>query len=155
MPQVDLDTLVSACTGGSDRKIACETLADGDHHPDQPKVTPDLPLNSFLLSKDVEFDWFDQHAFNERKDSTKGNSNSTNLNPNLNSGSNSSSQRFSKKLKSKASIIGLPKPQKSCYVDAKNRRCCKLRNTRLFPKRSGSVGKSEAQLVEPESASLG
>ncbi|KAF5473564.1 hypothetical protein F2P56_010166 [Juglans regia] len=151
MPQVDLDTLVSACAGSSDRKIACETLADGDHHPDQPEVTPDLPPDSFWLSKDAEFDWFDQHAFYERKDSARGNSNSTNLNPNLNPGSNSTSQRFSLNFKSKASIIGLPKPQKSCYVDAKNRRFCKQGNTRLFPKRSGSVGKSEAPLVEPSS----
>ncbi|KAB1222579.1 hypothetical protein CJ030_MR2G004939 [Morella rubra] len=150
MPQVDLETLVSACAGGNDRKIACETLADGDHplgEADQPEVPHDFPPESFWLSKDAELDWFDQHAFYERKDSAKGNSNSTNLNPNT----NSSSQRFSLTFKSKASIIGLPKPQKPCYVDAKNRRYCKTGNMRLFPKRSGSAHKSEAQLVEPSS----
>ncbi|XP_018813684.1 uncharacterized protein LOC108985723 [Juglans regia] len=157
MPQVDLETLVSACAGGSDRKIACETLANVDHQPehsDQLEVPPDVPPESFWLSKDAELDWFNQHAFYERKDSSKGNSNSTNLNPNLNPSSNSSSQRYSSNLKSKASkasIIGLPKPQKSCYVDPKNRRICKTGNMRLFPKRSGSVGKSEAPLVEPSS----
>lgn len=150
MPQVDLETLVSACAGGSDRKIACETLADVDHlpeHSEQPEVHPDAPPESFWISKDAELDWFNQHAFYERKDSSKGNSNSTNLNPS----SNSSSQRYTLNLKSKASIIGLPKPQKSCYVDPKNRRMCKTGNTRLFPKRSGSVGKSAAPLVEPSS----
>jgi hypothetical protein len=158
MPQVDLETLVSACAGGSDRKIACETLADGDHRPeqsDQPEVPPDFPPESFWLSKDAELDWFDQHAFYERKDSGKGNGSgnghSTNLNPNLNPSSNSNSQRFSLNLKSKASILGLPKPQKSCFVDAKSRRNTKPGNTRLFPKRSGSVGKSDAPMVEPSS----
>jgi len=155
MPQVDLETLVSACAGGSDRRIACETLADGDHHqteqPDQEDVPPDFPPESFWLSKDAELDWFDQRAFYERKDSAKGSASSTNLNPNLNPSSNNSSQRFSRNLKSKASIIGLPKPQKSCFVDAKSRRNGKPGNTRLFPKRSGSVGKSEAPLVEPSS----
>ncbi|XP_059463304.1 uncharacterized protein LOC132192105 [Corylus avellana] len=158
MPQVDLEILVSACAGGSDRRIACETLADGDHHkpdqPDQEDVPPDFPPESFWLSKDAEFDWVDQRAFYERKDSAKGSVSSTNLNPNLNPSSNSNSQRFSRNLKSKASIIGLPKTQKSCFVDAKNRRNGKPGkpgNTRLFPKRSGSVGKSEAPLVEPSS----
>lgn len=156
MPQVDLETLVSACAGGSDRRIACETLADGDQHqpeqPDQEDVPPDFPPESFWLSKDAELDWFDQRAFYERKDSGKGSVSSTNLNPNLNPSSNSSSQRFSRNLKSKASILGLPKPQKSCFADAKNRRNGKPGNTRLFPpKRSGSVSKSEAPLVEPSS----
>lgn len=150
MPQVDLENLVTACAGGSDRKIACETLADGDHRAeqsDQPEVPPDFPPESFWLSKDAELDWFDQHAFYERKDSGKGNGNSTNLNPSV----NSNSQRFSLSLKSKASIIGLPKPQKSCFVDAKSRRNHKQGNTRLFPKRSGSVGKSESSVFEPSS----
>ncbi|KAL5545831.1 hypothetical protein UlMin_005518 [Ulmus minor] len=157
MPQVDLETLVSACAGGSvDRKIACETLA-GEKPPEddtdeaEPELPADFPPESFWLSKDAEFDWFDRNAFYERKDSTKGNSNSTNLNPNLIPGSNSNSQRFSKNLKSKAAIIGLPKPQKACFVDAKNRKHCKAGNTRLFPKRSGSVGKSDAPMIEPSS----
>ncbi|KAJ7976132.1 Calcium/calmodulin-dependent protein kinase [Quillaja saponaria] len=149
MPQVDLETLVSACAGGStDRKIACETLADNDNMPeetDRPVRNPDSPPESFWLSKDAELDWFDRNAFYERKDSTKGSSNSTNLNP------NSNSQRFSLNMKSKAAIIGLPKSQKSCFLDAKNRRTCKQGTLRLFPKRTGSVGKSGTTVNEPSS----
>ncbi|XP_062004402.1 uncharacterized protein LOC133721727 [Rosa rugosa] len=159
MPQVDLETLVAACAGGSmDRKIACETQADGGDHDrpedeaadaDEPVVAADFPPESFWLSKDAEYDWFDRNAFYERKDSTKGsNSNSTNLHPN----SNNNSQRFSKNLKSKAAIIGLPKPQKTNYADTKHRRNCKVGNGRLFPKRSGSVGKStDGSMIEPSS----
>lgn len=159
MPQVDLETLVSACAGGvgsMDRKIACETLADdaknppeGDKDVQELEVPPDFPPESFWLSKDAEFDWFDRNAFYERKESQKGNSNSMNLNTSINPGSNSNSQRFSKNLKSKAAIIGLPKPQKPVFVDAKNRKCG---NPRLFPpKRSGSVGKSDGPMIEPSS----
>ncbi|KAK6231843.1 hypothetical protein QUC31_010926 [Theobroma cacao] len=161
MPQGNLETLVSACAGGScDNKIVCETLAttDGDpddhqlHTADKPgeeEIPSDFPPESFWLSKDAELDWFDQNAFYERKESQKGNSvsNSTNLNPNVNS--NSNSQRFSLR-KSKASIIGLPKPQKSCFVETKNRKNSKPGNTRLFPKRSGSV-KSDPPVIEPSS----
>ncbi|XP_014512743.1 uncharacterized protein LOC106771303 [Vigna radiata var. radiata] len=139
MPQVDLETLVSACSGGcSDQKIAC---ADNDH--------PDLPPESFWLSGDAEYDWWDRNAVYQRNESTKGNSiSSTNLNPS----SNNNSQRFSKNLKSKAAIIGLPKPQKTSFADAKCRRNHRLANARLFPKRSASVsGKSENSLVEPSS----
>ncbi|KAK7284857.1 hypothetical protein RJT34_19610 [Clitoria ternatea] len=150
MLQVDLESLVSACTGGSsDRKIACETLAD-DHNTDPPpEPHPDSPPESFWLSRDEEYDWWDRNAVYERKESTKANSNSnsTNLNP-TGSNSNSNSQRFSLNLKSKAAIIGLPKPQKTSFVDSKNRR---NHNIRLFPKRSVSVGKSESSLVEPSS----
>ncbi|XP_059630127.1 uncharacterized protein LOC132273117 [Cornus florida] len=55
MPQVDLETIVSVCGGGNDRKIACETLADGDNlreNPDLTEVPPDFPPESFWLSKD-------------------------------------------------------------------------------------------------------
>jgi hypothetical protein len=168
MPQVDIDTLVSICSGGSDRKIACEpqqevaaagdqTLDDGDEEEKPDQTPPDFPPESFWLSKDAEFDWFDRNAFYERKDSGKGNrdSNSTNLNPNLTSNNvNSSSQRFSKNLKSKAKIIGLPKTQKTSYVDSTNKRryCKKPANTRLFPKRSESVGtNSNKPMAEPSS----
>ncbi|KAI9154629.1 hypothetical protein LWI28_029135 [Acer negundo] len=152
MPQVDLENLVSACAGGSsDRKIACETLADdGANNPaqelDPPEIPLDFPPESFWLSKDAELDWFDRNAFYERKDSQKGNSNSTNLNPNP----SSTSQRFSTGLKSKASIIGLPKTQKT-IVDTKKKRNCKPENTRLFPKRSGSIGKPGSTVTEPSS----
>lgn len=157
MLQVDLETLVSACAGGSsDRKIACETLAD-DHNTDPPVPHPDSPPESFWLSKDEEYEWLDRNAVYERKESTKGNSNSNsnsnsiNLNPNPNSNSNSNSQRFSLNFKSKAAIIGLPKPQKTSFVDSKNRRNHKHNSMTLFPKRSASVGKSESSLVEPSS----
>ncbi|KAL3716053.1 hypothetical protein ACJRO7_007772 [Eucalyptus globulus] len=162
MPQVDL---VSACAGGScDRKIACETIAGAedpasaqpaegglDQLSDRPEIPPDFPPESFWLSKDAEFDWFDRNAFYERKESTKASTNSGNLNPSSNS--NSNSQRFSLNRKSKASIIGLPKPQKSCFVDAKNRKtAAKAANARLFPKRNGSSGgKLNPSLIEPSS----
>ncbi|KAE8718965.1 hypothetical protein F3Y22_tig00109983pilonHSYRG00021 [Hibiscus syriacus] len=159
MPQGNLETLVSACAGGShDNKIVCETFAttetdtNGDDHlldSAEKPVEEEIAPESFWLSKDAEFDWFDRNAFYERKESHKGNSapNSTNLNPSLNS--NTNSQRFSLR-KSKASIIGLPKPQKPCYVEPKNRKITKPGNARLFPKRSGSV-KSDRPLVEPSS----
>ncbi|KAI4300480.1 hypothetical protein L6164_033856 [Bauhinia variegata] len=151
MPQVDL---VSACAGGSnDRKIACETLADNNNpteEMDRQERNPDSPPESFWLSKDQEFDWWDRNAVYERNESTKGNSssNSTNLNP---AGSNNNSQRFSSNFKSKASIIGLPKPQKPTFVDAKHRRTTKPSNTGLFPRHSASVGRTESSLVEPSS----
>ncbi|MED6161715.1 hypothetical protein PIB30_063329 [Stylosanthes scabra] len=169
MPQVDLETLVSACAGGgsTDRKITCESLAtvtaneDAEaHNNDPPERHPDSPPESFWLSRDQEYDWWDRNAVYERKDSTKGNSNtnsnsnsnSTNLNPNFNSNNtNSNSQRFSLNIKSKAAIIGLPKPQKSTFVDSKHRRNHKLGNSGLFPKRSSSVAKSESSLYEPSS----
>ncbi|XP_061361935.1 uncharacterized protein LOC133305709 [Gastrolobium bilobum] len=142
MPQVDLETLVSACAGGAaDRKITCETLAYGDD-------PMDSPPESFWLSGDAEFDWWDRNAVYERSESTKGNSISTNLNPS----SNSNSQRFSKNLKSKAAIIGLPMPHKTSFADAKNRRNHRPGNARLFPKRSTSVGgKPETAVIEPSS----
>lgn len=151
---MDLETLVCG-GGGSDSKIACETLAEADppsEEPDQPEVPPDFPPESFWLSKDAELDWFDRNAFYERKDSTKGNSTSVSSNTTANVNSNSSSQRFSLNRKSKASIIGLPKPQKSTYADGKGRRNCRTANTRLFPKRSEpSTGKSAVPVTEPSS----
>jgi hypothetical protein len=151
MPQVDLEALVSACAGGScDRKIACETISIDDEQQENnqqpPPENPYDPPESFWLSKDAEYDWFDRNAFYERKDSHKGN-NSANLNPGLNPNPSSTSQRFG--LKSKASIIGLPKTQKNTvYVDAKNR---KPGTIRLFPKRSASTNKSGQPVNEPGS----
>ncbi|KAH6762188.1 hypothetical protein C2S52_019621 [Perilla frutescens var. hirtella] len=158
MPQVDLETLVTACAGGgNDRKIACETLADDDppqnnvipDEEDAAEAPPDFPPESFWLSKDAEYDWFDRNAFYERKESTKANSTS---NQHVNPNSNSSSQRFSVSLKSKASILGLPKTQKTAFVESKRRVCTKPANIRLFPKRSeSSVGKPTAPVAEPGS----
>lgn len=161
MPPVDLENLVSVCAGGcNDSKITCETLADsgstdGDTTEDDCAATtayvdPDLPPESFWLSKDAEYDWFDRNAFYERNDSGRGNSNSSNLNAGVNSNSNSNSQRFSVHRKSRATMIGLPKTQKTTYVDSK-RRTCKTANIRLFPKRPEPVGKSTVAVAEPGS----
>ncbi|KAL2509203.1 hypothetical protein Fot_32850 [Forsythia ovata] len=157
MPQVDVEVLVTSCAGGgNDRKIVCETLVDGGVHgyppknDDNPDNSTDMPPESFWVSKDAEYDWIDRNAFYERKESNKGNSNSANLNSNINPGSNSNSQRYSINLKSKASIIGLPKTQKTTYVDSR-RKNCKPVNIRLFPKRSESVGKTTISMAEPSS----
>ncbi|KAI3801419.1 hypothetical protein L1987_29524 [Smallanthus sonchifolius] len=81
MTQVDLEALASVC-GVGDRKITCETLADESQAQAIPESTVlDYAPESFWLSKDAEFDWFDRNAFLERKESIKGNSNSLNLNP--------------------------------------------------------------------------
>ncbi|KAL3646874.1 hypothetical protein CASFOL_009418 [Castilleja foliolosa] len=133
MPEVDLETPVSASTGNG-QKIALERKNDviaGD----------DLPPESFWLSKDAEYDWFDRNAVYERKESTKGNSNTNSMNPIMN---NSNSQRSS--VLSKASMLGLPKTQKNTFLDLKWRPC-KASNTRLFPKR----GKSTVPEPEPGS----
>ncbi|KAE8680564.1 putative Glutaredoxin family protein [Hibiscus syriacus] len=134
MSQGNLETFVSACAGGScDNKIVCETLVTTEEqlHTAEESVDVEIPPESFRLSKDAEFHWFDGNAFYQRKESHKGNSasNSTNLNPNLNSDSKSNSQRFPMRT-SKASIIGLPKPIKSCFVQTKNRKNTKPGNNR-------------------------
>ncbi|XP_030448931.1 uncharacterized protein LOC115671491 [Syzygium oleosum] len=164
MPQVDLEALVSACAGGSrDGKISCETAAAGGGEEGGGRRgeegPPDLPPDSVLLSKDAVFDWFDRNAYYERKDSTKANSSSSPAvaaaaasNQILNSPTNSNSRRSSSNFKSKASMLGLPKPQKSCFVDAKSRRPGKAGgNAGFFPKWSGSAGKSDPPAVEPSS----
>ncbi|XP_004143324.2 uncharacterized protein LOC101213762 [Cucumis sativus] len=151
MPQGDLQAFFTgAAVAGHDDGERLP-LKDDKQDLDRGEVPPDFPPESFWLSKDAEFDWFDRNAFLERKESTKASSNSTNLNPNLHPQPNSNSQRFSLNLKSKASIIGLPKSQNTAYVEAKNRRNCKSGNIRLFPKRSGSVGKSVSSMIEPSS----
>ncbi|KAK1404715.1 Calcium/calmodulin protein kinase 1 [Heracleum sosnowskyi] len=161
MPPVDLDAFVSACTTATtDRKIACEPLPDDDNNSQSHsrssdaageeefnEVPPDFPAESFWLSQDAEFDWFDRNAFLERKESTRGNiCNSTNPNQS----NNTTSQRFSKHLNSKAAILGMPNTQKANHVDNK-RRQSKAPIMRLFPsKRSESV-KSTAAMAEPSS----
>lgn len=149
MPQGDLQAFFTGGVADDDKERL--PLEEEKEEPDRAEVPPDFPPESFWLSKDAEFDWFDRNAFLERKESTKASSNSTNLNPNLHPQPNSNSQRFSLNLKSKASIIGLPKPQNTAYVEAKNRRHCKSGNIRLFPKRSGSGGKSVSSMIEPSS----
>ncbi|XP_051114390.1 uncharacterized protein LOC127240011 [Andrographis paniculata] len=148
MNQPDHTKLVSASSDGAgdeespvNSDLAAATAAVED-------LEADFPPESFWLSKDAEFDWFDRNAFiYERKDSTKGgNNNNSSLNPS----SNSNSQRFSVSLKSKASIIGLPKSQKATLMDSK-RRTCKPASIRLFPNRSDSVGKSSVPVAEPGS----
>lgn len=157
MPPVDLDTLalVSVCTT-TDRKIACEPLADdngdspsqsSDAGEEFTEVPPDFPAESFWLSQDAEFDWFDRNAFLERKESTRGNI----CTSNPNQSNNTNSQRFSKHLNSKAAILGMPNTQKSNHVDSNKRRQNKAPIMRLFPsKRSESI-KSTAAMAEPSS----
>lgn len=141
MPQLDFETLVSALSGvANDSKVACEPTDEAE----------DSPPESFWLSNDAEFDWWDRNAVYERNESTKASSIS--INPN----SASNSQRFSKNLKkSKATtIIGLPKSQKASFAEARGcrRNHHKPGNTRLFPKRSGSIGgKSDSTVFEPSS----
>ncbi|XP_010426890.1 PREDICTED: uncharacterized protein LOC104711820 [Camelina sativa] len=147
MPQV----VSSVCAGGSDRKISCETLADDNNNEDSthdPKIRPvsiDFPPESYSLSKEEQLEWLNDNAFFERKESQKRNSPTPNQNPNP----NSNSQRVS--LKSKASIIRLPKPQKTCFNEAKKRRNCRIARTLMIPKRIGSRLKSDPSLSEPSS----
>ncbi|KAK9065916.1 hypothetical protein SSX86_015318 [Deinandra increscens subsp. villosa] len=162
MQQIDSESPVPL--GFADRKIEQGgATEDPDDVPEStavevpPDFPPDFPPESFWLSKDAEFDWFDRNAFLERNESMKANSYSNSYSTNLNqivnpSHSNSSSQRYSVSLKSKAAIIGLPKTQKTTYVDSK-RRQCKPVNVRLFPTRSYSVGKAPATVPVTEPSS--
>uniref|UniRef100_A0A7N0THY5 Uncharacterized protein n=1 Tax=Kalanchoe fedtschenkoi TaxID=63787 RepID=A0A7N0THY5_KALFE len=139
MPQVDLETLVSVCgTSNNDRKIASVD------EPDQLPPSSDDPPQSFWLSQDAELDWFDRNAVLERKDSTKGNSNSNSTPSHF---ANSHSQR----LPVKKSILALPKPKRSVLSDVKHRR--NLTGITLFPRRSASNGGKEAAapMAEPSS----
>nr|XP_043622924.1 uncharacterized protein LOC122594546 [Erigeron canadensis] len=122
MPQLDFESLPSICT---DRKIACD--------PD----TLDYPPESFWLSKDAEFDWFDRNAFLDRNESIKGNSNSINLN------SNTKNIHFLKPKGNNINIL-LPNAQKT-------RRNCRLANILLFPKRLNSLSKETTSMAEPMS----
>lgn len=138
MPSIDLEASFASVRSTSGRRVACEPF-DGDDH--STVVATDAVPESFWLSKDAEFDWFDRNAVLERKESTRGNTVSSN---------HSNSQRFSHNFKSKskaAALIGLPKTQKNTFCE--KRRC---KNIRLFPpKRPESVGKSTAQMNEPSS----
>lgn len=140
MPTVDLETLMSACAGGSsDNKVTCETTARN-----LPPPPPDenLPPESFWLSKDAEFDWLDQNASFDRTESLKMNSNS---------GPISSSQRYSVSAKTKRSFIGLPKTQKTSYIENRKKVSNKSARVKLFPKRTSSMDKPAVQLPEPSS----
>ncbi|KAL5710639.1 hypothetical protein ACHQM5_021179 [Ranunculus cassubicifolius] len=159
MPQVDLETLV--CGGSSnDRKINCETLSDDDNdHPKRPEkleipeVSSDFPAESYLVSREDEYDWYDRNAFYERKGSTKGSLSPNNAanTSNFSSSAISFSKRYVMNLKSKASIIGLPKVQKSSYVHRRSNQK-PVNAARFFPKTSRSTGgKSTVPLSEPGS----
>ncbi|XP_076934245.1 uncharacterized protein LOC143600435 [Bidens hawaiensis] len=106
---------------------------------DIPYCSEFVPPDSFWLSKDSEFDWFDRNAFLERKQSTKG----------TGSYSRSNSQKFTVNLKSKPAIIGLPKTQRNTHVDSNRRQCKPPATVRMFPKRSGSSGRTT--VTEPSS----
>ncbi|OVA09997.1 hypothetical protein BVC80_1751g164 [Macleaya cordata] len=156
MPQIDLETLGGGGGGGGGvdkRRIANETLIDGElksSRPDLADDQSDFPAESFYLRKEDEVDWLARNAFHERKaSSTRRNSN--NSISHSNSTSSTTSQRFFLNLKSKASIIGLPKPQKSCFVECKVRRNFRPSRARFFPKRSRSSGKTSVPQSEPSS----
>ncbi|EOA27689.1 hypothetical protein CARUB_v10023842mg [Capsella rubella] len=151
MHQVDLEAFVSSvCVGGSDhRKITCETLVDEPSIPpyysNNSAVSPnDFPPESYYLSKDADqLEWLSDNAFFDRKDSQRGNSGILSSNPH----SNPSSKRFL--LKSKASLIGLPKPQTTCFNEVKQRR--HGGKNRVILRRVGSRTKTDTSLLEPSS----
>ncbi|KAK9055427.1 hypothetical protein SSX86_026510 [Deinandra increscens subsp. villosa] len=147
MTQLDLEAPASEYAVGGDRKIACETLSELPQDHDIPESTVvEYAPESFWLSKDAEFDWFDRNAFLERKESIKGNSSSMNLSPIVN-------PSYSNANASSISVFLKPKPaQKTSYVDSK-RRNCKLANILLFPKRLDSIGKEVpvVSMAEPSS----
>ncbi|KAK6126325.1 hypothetical protein DH2020_039897 [Rehmannia glutinosa] len=88
MPQVDPGTVAGGGAAAA-QPTENDVIPDGHAAVD---AEPDFPPESFWLSKDAEYDWFDRNAVYERKESTKGNSNSNNTNPSMN---NSNSQRSS------------------------------------------------------------
>ncbi|KAL8236553.1 hypothetical protein R6Q59_017634 [Mikania micrantha] len=142
MTQADSAPIAPACVAG-DQKIAEEPR---DQDIPESTAVDYAPAESFWLSKDAEFDWFDRNAFLERKESIKGNSNSINLNPIVNTSySNANTSSISAFLNSKAA-------QKTKYADSK-RRNCKLANILLFPKRLDSIGREPAvvSMTEPSS----
>ncbi|KAA8534561.1 hypothetical protein F0562_032078 [Nyssa sinensis] len=140
-PRTDLPNPIS--TDGDGQRSFLDDEADSD----PPENPPDLPPESYWVPKEYELDWFDRNAFIERKGSTKGATYSGNLNftPNRNSYSSSLNS------KSKASILGLPKSQKSCFADGNLRRNCNPENFRLFRTWSEPGGKSVVQVSEPGS----
>ncbi|KAJ4903720.1 Uncharacterized protein Rs2_17671 [Raphanus sativus] len=151
MPQVDLEAFV--CSVGSDTKIACESTFVDDSESTRPYYNnnyaasspTDFPPESYFLSKDAQLEWLTDNAFFDRKESHRGNSS---VNIKSNPSSNPSSQRYS----SKASIIGLPKPQNTCLYEAKQRRNVgKTDKNRVFLKRVGSRTKRDLSLLEPSS----
>ncbi|KAM0067235.1 hypothetical protein Hdeb2414_s0002g00058621 [Helianthus debilis subsp. tardiflorus] len=103
-------------------------------------ATADLDIPDSTV---VEFDWFAENAYLERKESTKGINHS-----------NPSSQRYSVSLKPKAPIIGLPKTQKTTYVDLKCRQCKPL-NVRLFPKKMYSFAVRATEPSSPKVSCIG
>ncbi|XP_077235757.1 uncharacterized protein LOC143877535 [Tasmannia lanceolata] len=147
MPHVDLETLMC----GGDRKIVCETLIDG--HP-LPEI-PDLPAESFRLRKDEEIDWVDRNAVFERKQSTKGGNSNSISNTNSHPNSGSASQRFYSHLKSKASILGLPKLPDSGQLCQHLRRSYRPASIRFFPKQSGKSAVTEMEPASPKVSCIG
>ncbi|XP_058105398.1 uncharacterized protein LOC131248904 [Magnolia sinica] len=135
MPQVDFD-----------HKIICETTLNDDGHerPDIPDPPPDIPVDSFRLPIEDELDWVDRNAYYERKQSTKGNSNSGNLKP------------IPINLKSKASsIIGLPKRPDSCQLSHTTRRNCQPTTVRFFPRSVPKPTPPESEPASPKVSCIG
>ncbi|KAI3974761.1 hypothetical protein MKX01_037557 [Papaver californicum] len=109
----------------------------------QRSSSDDCPPNSINLKKEEELDWLSKTGgLFERNHSTKP---SPSRSISHSRSSSSASQRFFTNLKLKASIIGLPKPQSSCFV-AGGRRNCKstvpTKSRLFFPKRSRSKSSS-------------
>lgn len=147
MPPVELETLVCG-----DRKIVCETLIDGPDNPSSPRGPPPdhLPAESFCLpTLEDEIDWVDRNAVYQRKQSTKGGISSSSSLPNSGHLSSSNPGPSQRGLKSKRSIIGLPKRPDSCQLCQNTRRSCRPAPIRFFPKASSS--KSSVPEAEPGS----
>ncbi|KAA8539127.1 hypothetical protein F0562_025819 [Nyssa sinensis] len=138
-PQADLSNPIS--TYGDGQQSFSDDEVDSD--------PPDLPPESFWVSKEYELDWLDRNSFVQRKGSTKvifsGNLNFT---PNRNS---YSSSQFSMNSKSRTSIIGLPTSQISCFADGILQRSCKPGNVPLLRCRSKPGERPFVQVSQPGS----
>ncbi|XP_072965245.1 uncharacterized protein [Typha angustifolia] len=131
MPQVDIESFVC----GGDRKVGCETLADGGgeppEEPEVPAEDPDLPPESIEITIGDEIDWPDINPVYDRDDSTKG---STNPKSNPNNKPRSAPTPIGANLKAEASIIRLPaKLRGSGFLNRSSRQ--KPPEGRIFPKK--------------------
>ncbi|XP_073051700.1 uncharacterized protein [Primulina eburnea] len=140
MPRFDFDALITAHSGeGNDLKISCKTH-DEEEYSSKMKRSPVDNMISCIRTTH-------QYLSGCRKTQ-----NTIGLIEMLFTIERIPPERFSANLKSKASIIGLPKTQKATFVDSSCRRTCKSStNARLFPKRTASAGKSTIAVTEPGS----
>ncbi|KAL3523660.1 hypothetical protein ACH5RR_016494 [Cinchona calisaya] len=126
----------------NDQELFSEEMVSGE-------MFWDLPPDSFWVPEGYEKDWVDHHAVMQRKSSMKLIS-FTGRNSNRNF--ESYSHRFSPSLnqKSKASLVGLPRTQKSGLLDG-NFRQNKSGNARLFRSLSEPGGNVILDVHEPGS----